>query len=847
MRKTLTAFLVALLGWLGPVSLALAQQFPATMPGNTVYGRLGGGTTGPGQAIPISRLLSAGGLSTVAPSHPVLHPSSGNIQGAGCITAEAHSLWWVDQNLCSTANVWQILSSDPSAVFTLTLSGTVTVGDAISLTITMGSGPCSGSGCTVTTGAATGLDTLQSLAVKLTCAIANNASLYNLNGSFCSGGVVANTIANGGYASGHPLGYVVVITNGVAWDFNSNIALKVVASVSGAATETVTIGNTNCGTRCSYTLDNNPAIQMVRRSGAAPQAGSTLAAIYSIGATSDCPTTECVNYGSITNWVGNSTSGALKSAWLLQTLGTNGAASGGTWFGLGAYSNYGGSPFASNTLADKGVGTFNAGTCYWIGATNAGGDGDSICQTSNQLLLTTSGDSIVLTSAAGVGFGQAPSGTGFYSAYGAFFAGSQVPSAGTGVGVNFASSAGNVFARNMGSGVYQTLNLSGSTIHFLPSASATTGVTVQANAMIPMADNATQLGSSINRWSSAHTLVMNVYGASSGVGGIVAQAAAGTPTLTLPNASGTFAVSATSPLALSATTGALTCTGCLTNTPAALTKTDDTNVTLTLGGTPTTALLQATSITAGWTGTLAPSRGGTGLSALGTGVATWLGTPSSANLATAVTDETGSGSLVFSASPTFTGTLNAATVATTNQLSVTYGSANFTLQDTGTSFAYFQIIGSGGGTAARMRVGSEGGAGNALFTGAAANAGVVGTIDSNPLQFFTANTLRGQFTAAGDLSVVNNILMGTATKTLTLKQGANGTVGTFVCTSGGTITINNTNIAITDAIIISLNTVGGTISTPPATKAITAATSFQTLCATSDTSTYNYAIIKNAA
>jgi len=46
----------------------------------------------------------------------------------------------------------------------------------------------------------------------------------------------------------------------------------------------------------------------------------------------------------------------------------------------------------------------------------------------------------------------------------------------------------------------------------------------------------------------------------------------------------------------------------LTPVPAALTKTDDTNVTLTLGGTPATALLQATSITVGWTGTLANAR-----------------------------------------------------------------------------------------------------------------------------------------------------------------------------------------------------------------------------------------------
>lgn len=45
---------------------------------------------------------------------------------------------------------------------------------------------------------------------------------------------------------------------------------------------------------------------------------------------------------------------------------------------------------------------------------------------------------------------------------------------------------------------------------------------------------------------------------------------------------------------------------------AALSKTDDTNVTLTLGGAPTTSLLAATSLTLGWTGQLAVSRGGTG-------------------------------------------------------------------------------------------------------------------------------------------------------------------------------------------------------------------------------------------
>jgi len=52
------------------------------------------------------------------------------------------------------------------------------------------------------------------------------------------------------------------------------------------------------------------------------------------------------------------------------------------------------------------------------------------------------------------------------------------------------------------------------------------------------------------------------------------------------------------------------------------------------------------------TGTLPVANGGTGLTSLGTGITTFLGTPSSANLASAVTDETGSGALVFANSPT---------------------------------------------------------------------------------------------------------------------------------------------------------------------------------------------------
>lgn len=71
---------------------------------------------------------------------------------------------------------------------------------------------------------------------------------------------------------------------------------------------------------------------------------------------------------------------------------------------------------------------------------------------------------------------------------------------------------------------------------------------------------------------------------------------AATQTVTFKDASGTVAFLSDIPA----------------GTPSALTEVNDTNITLTLGGTPATALLQAVSITAGWTGTLSPARGGTG-------------------------------------------------------------------------------------------------------------------------------------------------------------------------------------------------------------------------------------------
>ena len=99
-------------------------------------------------------------------------------------------------------------------------------------------------------------------------------------------------------------------------------------------------------------------------------------------------------------------------------------------------------------------------------------------------------------------------------------------------------------------------------------------------------------------------------------------------------------------------TGVTTSTG----TGAVVLNTSPTLVTPALG-TPASGVLTNTTglpLTTGVTGTLPVANGGTGITSFGAGIADWLGTPSSANLATALTDETGTGVAVFNISPALT-------------------------------------------------------------------------------------------------------------------------------------------------------------------------------------------------
>ena len=157
----------------------------------------------------------------------------------------------------------------------------------------------------------------------------------------------------------------------------------------------------------------------------------------------------------------------------------------------------------------------------------------------------------------------------------------------------------------------------------------------------------------------------------------------------------------------------------------------------------------------------------TNIGGLGAGVATWLGTPSSANLAAAVTDETGSGSLVFATSPT----LVSPALGTPTSVNLTYG------------------------TNLPISTGVDGlGAGVATFLATPSSANLASAVTdetgSGPLVFATSPT----FTSAVTLGTASStrgtlVLANTSANTVTL-QSSNSTAATYTLTFPAAAPVN---------------------------------------------------------
>lgn len=253
-----------------------------------------------------------------------------------------------------------------------------------------------------------------------------------------------------------------------------------------------------------------------------------------------------------------------------------------------------------------------------------------------------------------------------------------------------------------------------------------------------------------------------------------------------------------------------------TGTGAAVFATSPTLVTPALGTPSSATLTNATGLPIA-----------TGVSGLGTGVATFLATPSSANLAAAVTNETGSGSLVFATSPALTtpnlGTPSAVTLTNGTGLPISTGVSGL-----GAGVAAFLGTPSSGNLASAIT--DETGSGALVFATSPSlttpNLGTPSAVNlTNGIGLPTAGLLDGAVTYAKIAAGTVRELL-TANRTYYVRTDGSDSNNGLADTSGGAfltiqkavdaaISIDMGGYAVTISVAAGTYSAGAVVSKPP--------------------------------
>jgi hypothetical protein len=335
--------------------------------------------------------------------------------------------------------------------------------------------------------------------------------------------------------------------------------------------------------------------------------------------------------------------------------------------------------------------------------------------------------------------------------------------------------------------------------------SAGTGVTISSNIV--------SIGQTVTTSSSPTFAGINYSGSTSGTANLVAPAVAGTSTITLPGLTGTLAT-----LAGTETFTNKTLTSPILTTPN-------------LGIPSSATLTNATGLPIA-----------TGVSGLGTGIASFLASPTSANLNSAVSDRTGTGSLVFANTPTLVTPVIGAATGTSLVLSSTLnvgGAATITgtLTANGTTALNDNVTVATGktftvGTGATTLGGTLGVTGAATLSSTSAHGGAA--------TFSSTVNVTGVTTLTGAANLNGGLLMDTDKFTVADGTGNTTIAGTLAVSGTSTLTALTTTGAATISATLTIPTGAGAgkVLTSDASGGATWKNAGGTVTTTSTTTTY---------